>query len=171
LKRPVLLQTHPGIWAVRLQTHDWLLGTGGRRSDDGRRKRTSWSKTASAPSLKERAFSEPAPFSPSGPRPNALPLHNVRNPKDGGRTTEDGSSSLPALRPSLRPSAQSARAKLIKHASEGYDEGGGRYAGEGIIPNGLSRAPSVILFSVARLVEPDGIEPTTSCLQSTRSPN
>jgi len=25
LKRPVLLQTHPGIWAVRLQTHDWLL--------------------------------------------------------------------------------------------------------------------------------------------------
>jgi hypothetical protein len=31
LKRPVLLQTHPGIWAVRLQTHDWLLD---RRDDD-----------------------------------------------------------------------------------------------------------------------------------------
>jgi hypothetical protein len=25
LKRPVLLQTHPGIRAVRLQTRDWLL--------------------------------------------------------------------------------------------------------------------------------------------------
>jgi len=24
---------------------------------------------------------------------------------------------------------------------------------------------------ISRLVEPDGIEPTTSCLQSTRSPN
>jgi len=24
---------------------------------------------------------------------------------------------------------------------------------------------------MSRLVEPDGIEPTTSCLQSTRSPN
>jgi len=25
--------------------------------------------------------------------------------------------------------------------------------------------------AISRLVEPDGIEPTTSCLQSTRSPN
>jgi hypothetical protein len=32
-------------------------------------------------------------------------------------------------------------------------------------------APSVLPSSVLRLVEPDGIEPTTSCLQSTRSPN
>ena len=35
LKRPVLLQTHPGIRAVRLQTRDWLL-VGRRGKDDGR---------------------------------------------------------------------------------------------------------------------------------------
>ena len=39
---------------------------------------------------------------------------------------------------------------------------------DGERPNLLSCAT---LFQVVALVEPDGIEPTTSCLQSTRSPN
>ena len=40
----------------------------------------------------------------------------------------------------------------------------------------LSRADEIRIFvvddgRVSELVEPDGIEPTTSCLQSRRSPN
>ncbi len=31
--------------------------------------------------------------------------------------------------------------------------------------------PAIIFLKKRRMVEPDGIEPTTSCLQSTRSPN
>jgi hypothetical protein len=38
------------------------------------------------------------------------------------------------------------------------------------LPNLLSVC-DVMLNTVPRMVEPDGIEPTTSCLQSTRSPN
>ena len=36
LKRPVLLQTHPGIRAVRLQIHDWLLDQVGSPRNDSR---------------------------------------------------------------------------------------------------------------------------------------
>ncbi len=37
--------------------------------------------------------------------------------------------------------------------------------------NAQARHPSLASLSAAGLVEPDGIEPTTSCLQSRRSPN
>ena len=62
-KRPVLLQTHPGILAVSQRTHDWC-------SKDRIHEAT----------VNQAAASRPArlPFAPSGPRPNALPLHNVR---------------------------------------------------------------------------------------------
>ena len=40
--------------------------------------------------------------------------------------------------------------------------------GPAFAPRGL---PSRSRRSLRRLVEPDGIEPTTSCLQSTRSPS
>ncbi len=58
----------------------------------------------------------------------------------------------------------------------------GRYVGSVVSPSSLyraspwqpsprSRSPSRSWQSQRRLVEPDGIEPTTSCLQSTRSPS
>ena len=45
----------------------------------------------------------------------------------------------------------------------GHEPGAAAFA-----PRGL---PSRSRRSLRRLVEPDGIEPTTSCLQSTRSPS
>ncbi len=39
-------------------------------------------------------------------------------------------------------------------------------------PDGSSaNHPAIIFLNTRKMVEPDGIEPTTSCLQSTRSPN
>jgi len=79
-KRPVLLQTHPGTLAVSQRIHDWLL------EGSGDREGASSTKTLPS-SLAERL---PA----SGPRPNALPLHNVRYLKKTKRpTTADSSSS------------------------------------------------------------------------------
>ena len=74
-KRPVLLQTHPEILAVKLKP-----ATGARRVGFKGDPNT-WAVT-----------SRPAQvcLAPSGPRPNALPLHDVRNrkapdPKGPGR--------------------------------------------------------------------------------------
>jgi hypothetical protein len=40
-----------------------------------------------------------------------------------------------------------------------------------LVPIGARQMRIVVLDEPSRLVEPDGIEPTTSCLQSRRSPN
>ena len=61
-KRPVLLQTHPGVLAVKLEPT-----TGARRVGFK-------DKTHAAPGLTAPHDS----LAPSGPRPNALPLHDVR---------------------------------------------------------------------------------------------
>ncbi len=95
-------------------------------------------------------------LAPSGPRPNALPLHNVRYPKGRLRTEPNLPTPLPrrvdaAARRRSRPSKET---KLIKSHRKDQD----------LSPQRSNRRPK-------RLVEPDGIEPTTSCLQSTRSPN
>ena len=93
-------------------------------------------------------------LAPSGLRPNALPLHNVRDPKTK-RTAEDrhprrGHSAF------FTPSAF-ALDKLIDRT--GKDR------------SAITRSTSDETLGPKALVEPDGIEPTTSCLQSTRSPN
>jgi hypothetical protein len=89
----------------------------------------------------------------------------------GGQRTDDGGRIVPssASRPSLRPSVL-ALGETDKLASEGSDE---RCSAAEEVPRGLPISPSVLRhpFPVVRMVEPDGIEPTTSCLQSTRSPN
>src|SRR5262249_62281381 len=90
----------------------------------------------------------------SGPRPNALPLHNVRDPKTKGRRWAE--ILIAGRSPFFTPSASA------------LDETDKSHRKDRSAPN---------LFNVRRnldvksLVEPDGIEPTTSCLQSTRSPN
>jgi hypothetical protein len=66
VKRPVLLQAHPGISAVRLKIHDWLLD-----KQDG----------DTAPLPRGISRTPRLRLVPSGPRPNALPLHNVRHRK------------------------------------------------------------------------------------------
>jgi hypothetical protein len=83
-----------------------------------------------------------------------FPLHDVLEPRAGhgpcARVVRDLSGCCPARR--ARPSASPAR-------------------GGGARPGGL-RAPWRRSASPARaVVEADGIEPTTSCLQSTRSPD
>ena len=50
------------------------------------------------------------------------------------------------------------------------ERSGSRDARRRQLPNLLSVC-DVTLYTNRRMVEPDGIEPTTSCLQSTRSPN
>ena len=80
--------------------------------------------------------------------------------KDRGRTTENGTLSS-AARPSSRQ-ALSRSTKLIKCIGRMVQERRRQQR---------DRPSSVVCPPRPRMVEPDGIEPTTSCLQSTRSPN
>ena len=117
-----------------------------------------------------------APFAISFPRPDALPLHDVnfrkrkteraRRISHLSRSAQPLFPKIPLSRRALQPSRETR--DLQTDVSSEY-----------------FRPPekpfSVFLFvfyfrlpasaRCARLVEPDGIEPTTSCLQSTRSPN
>ena len=169
-KRPVLLQTHPGALAVKPEpTTETLSGL--------RRKPKARSPWRSNPSL--------AP----APRPNAFPLHDVidgRRSTEGQRTEIPSSvgcrrpnwfyrTSLKALARAAYPSSDLRRLSSAWWSQTGSNrrphagkaralqaEDGGRTSEDGK----PERASSGV-----RLVEPDGIEPTTSCLQSTRSPN
>ena len=91
-------------------------------------------------------------LAPSGLRPNALPLHNVRDPKTKERRRID---ILIAGRSAFFTSSAFALDKLINRI--------GRI--------GAPNRSTLVGPRPKALVEPDGIEPTTSCLQSTRSPN
>ena len=83
-------------------------------------------------------------------KPDALPLHNVN-------LSRDRSKGLAPRTVSLRTSLHSAeRDALTKSA---------------IFKLIFHRIVALWRRSSDNLVEPDGIEPTTSCLQSTRSPN
>ncbi len=99
-----------------------------------------------------RALTNPVGLrlAPSGPRPNALPLHNVRYWKT--RRFEGAS---------FRQ-----RFRIAKRLENETSNGIGR-----IGPSPRCRPTPVRPPREKTLVEPDGIEPTTSCLQSTRSPN
>ena len=93
-------------------------------------------------------------LAPSGLRPNALPLHNVRD--RGPEGTAEDRILLTGHSAFVTPSAHALNEtdKLHRKGQERFnllDTSSGPCG-----PN---------------LVEPDGIEPTTSCLQSTRSPN
>jgi hypothetical protein len=78
-----------------------------------------------------------------------------------GRRTDDGE----RIR-SRRPSGL-----LLRQSAHALDETDQNCIRKDVRAGG--HAPSVLRrpAPVVRLVEPDGIEPTTSCLQSTRSPN
>ena len=103
----------------------------------------------------------------TGPRPNALPLHDVRYQKafpQGAKPlnqrfqTENAAASRRS-RPRIR--------KRNRSDCIGKDR---RFTGQwGFNSNRFN--PANPAFAAQAMVEPDGIEPTTSCLQSTRSPN
>ena len=100
---------------------------------------------------------------PSGPRPNALPLHNVRYRKI---LAPKRSKTFQSTFPPKRRDRRSRKTKLIKSHRKRTEEDA---------KPGLTGSPKAEVHKARRLdpklVEPDGIEPTTSCLQSTRSPN
>jgi hypothetical protein len=114
------------------------------------------------------------------PRPDALPLHNV-NVGSGEQTTEDGCPRrLSPLLMKAKPAAgRTALApnlafKLMFHRNVARGDLSSDFHQASVFRRlscAVCLAPSVLPSSVLRLVEPDGIEPTTSCLQSTRSPN
>src|SRR5271155_2923995 len=89
------------------------------------------------------------------PNPDRSPLYDVRNPArascKGQRMRSDVSRTI-YLTPIVRQPV---------FALSGYD----------VQPSLREGLPSRSWRSQRRLVEPDGIEPTTSCLQSTRSPS
>ena len=145
-KRPVLLQTHPGTLAVSQRIHDWLLEGSGDREGA--------SSTKNSPEFLSRT--------PSRLRSSTECASSSQcqiSQKD--QTTHDRRLFVFIGRP-FRPFPLEARpwrsqAKLINRIGSFFRH---RLA--------LSPPPA---RSRAKLVEPDGIEPTTSCLQSTRSPN
>jgi hypothetical protein len=99
-KRPVLLQTHPGILAVKLEP-----ATGARRI--GFR----GDKTRAGETSRPRSMR----LAPSGPRPNALPLHDVRYRK---ALAEAAKRLLTTLPDGSRPAACAARSVPSKERTD-----------------------------------------------------
>ena len=101
-------------------------------------------------------------FAPSGPRPNALPLHDVRYRKV-----------LPAKRPKPFDNAPSEKPPGGSSPLEASPPRERNCEFHRTDQDRSASPPERVKSAAppARLVEPDGIEPTTSCLQSTRSPN
>jgi hypothetical protein len=143
LKRPVLLQTHPGARAVSNEP------TTGCLSDDETRRRRRTDVLSISLVLS------------SGNRTRFLfTMSDIGRLEDGRQRTEValGRPHRPSFARKSRAHEARLPAKLIKmHRISRF----GRLSRLGLL-----RRPSA-----NRLVEPDGIEPTTSCLQSTRSPN
>jgi hypothetical protein len=142
-KRPVLLQTHPG---ARGQAG---LTTGMLSSD----------RLIRLPKTQACARARLA-SSASSPKPDALPLHNVME--------QETAAACQAGHPSAWPLSRLLHRKS-PDAAEPYGPRGvpaifklSYFIGTAAPARGCNRTS---------LVEPDGIEPTTSCLQSTRSPN
>ena len=177
LKRPVLLQTHPGTRAVRLQAHDWCSRIEWRRTHD--KNDPDITSKPFVSSLKARLAA--GPVASLGPRPNALPLHNVIKTKTSALPIRILSPSRPAGllegRPTLAGRSRCPPIRRLPLTSP-------RLIGEEDETNlhrilqtsrpcrGPTLPPSPPQSPLGfRMVEPDGIEPTTSCLQSTRSPN
>jgi hypothetical protein len=111
--------------------------------------------TSSADGLRQGLAPSPNPTRRLLPRPDALPLHDV----NVGAANPQGSAAAFENRRSRRaspPRPGSSILKLMFHRKP-----------RRLRAARLSTGPP----AVPLLVEPDGIEPTTSCLQSTRSPN
>ena len=115
-KRPVLLQTHPGILAVSQRTHDWCSKD---RIDeaDGQTE------------LQPHGLPD-CHLAPSGPRPNALPLHNVRYRK---AMTPAGQSL-----PTPPPRRQRPRLIAARSAPQGNETDQNLIGGSGSWPRRLS---------------------------------
>ena len=142
-KRPVLLQTHPGVRAVRLANPRLVA-----------------CRTKAMKATSEWISLHPPLLPDRSPATGCASSSRCQISDDRGRTPEDisppaGRSAFP-----LPKAARKARlpAKLILHRI---------FKARTFLFSGACRLASVL----CRLVEPDGIEPTTSCLQSTRSPN
>ena len=139
-KRPVLLQTHPGVRAVRL-ANPRLVANRRQRTENGGRICSVLCCLSSVIRHRMRFL-----FTMSD---------TLR--RDGGRPRTD------TPRPASSAHSPEGRAKRLPAKPDLASE---------IFELGPPKPFSPPLSSVLRhLVEPDGIEPTTSCLQSTRSPN
>ena len=93
-------------------------------------------------------------------RPNVFPLYDVRYRIHPGLSPDFPSRSL-SLSPRTSLSRRTTTNETIFHRNRLK---GGKELKE-------QRDQPYCAEASKRLVEPDGIEPTTSCLQSTRSPN
>ena len=181
-KRPVLLQTHPG--SLRSGSdHDWLLRHGRRKTENRRRQ----GMTLFAAVLRR---------SSSG-KPDALPLHDVKfsrawAPKSATerirrRSRHSRTSKIEASRRAIQPSRETRDLQTdsfhrnlcpSQSSSDLWFPSSEAVTGDQLpviraepFGSSSSRRSPITADRSPILVELDGIEPTASCLQSTRSPN
>ena len=167
----------PGILHGQAKDHDWYA----RDPDDAIRKPTrAFGHHVPKPNRLTKAQTlRPSPHRPIRSRPNALPLHNVKVPdahafKARGQVFKTAGPAWDLRPPRRSPPKSPLRALPAQSETDELH----RILSSDLVErrNSLPKAGPMNPRPPEpkapwTLVEPDGIEPTTSCLQSTRSPN